>query len=51
MAPLPKIARKYELQGVRYTLYEDGSIDAEAPNGRYRFASLDELRAFLEKKN
>lgn len=48
---LPKIMRRYESQGVRYTLYDDGSIDAESPNGRFRFASLEELRDFLEKRN
>jgi hypothetical protein len=48
---LPKIMRRYESQGVRYTLYDDGSIDAESPNGRFRFGSLEELREFLEKKD
>ena len=51
VADLPKIMRKYESQGVNYTLYEDGSIDADSNSGRFRFASLDELRTFLEQKN
>ncbi len=51
LADLPKIMRKYESQGVSYTLYEDGSIDADSTSGRFRFASLDELRIFLEKKS
>ncbi|MDP2357108.1 MAG: hypothetical protein Q8M31_13750 [Beijerinckiaceae bacterium] len=51
LADLPKITRKYESQGVSYTLYEDGSIDADSTSGRFRFASLDELRVFLEKKS
>ncbi len=51
IADLPKIMRKYESQGVSYTLYEDGSIDADSSAGRFRFASLDELRAFLEPKS
>jgi len=45
-----RIARRYESQGVRYSLYEDGSIDAETDTGTYRFGSLTELRAFLDKR-
>ena len=50
VADLPRVVRRYESQGVRYTLYDNGSIDADSPTGRYRFASLDELKEFLEKK-
>jgi len=32
-----------------YTLYVDGSIEAELPQGTLRFASIDDLRAHLEK--
>jgi hypothetical protein len=32
-----------------YTLYVDGSIEAELPQGTVRFASVDALRAHLEK--
>jgi len=32
-----------------YTLYVDGSIEAELPQGTVRFASIHELRAHLEK--
>jgi hypothetical protein len=28
-------------------MYADGSIRADTPNGRYRFNSLDELKAFI----
>jgi hypothetical protein len=49
-ADLPRVVRRYESQGVRYILYDDGSIDADSSAGRFRFASLDELREFLEKK-
>lgn len=48
--PEGRIARRYESQGVRYSLYEDGSIDAETDTGTYRFGSLVELRAFLDKR-
>jgi len=45
-----RIARRYESQGVRYSLYEDGSIDAETETGVFRFGSLTELRAFLDQR-
>ena len=31
-----------------YTMYADGSIDAETAHGVYRFASMDELKRFIE---
>jgi hypothetical protein len=37
------------VDGLAYTLYADGSIAAELPDGRRRFASIDELRAHLEQ--
>jgi hypothetical protein len=32
-----------------YTLYTDGSIEAELPQGTLRFGSLDELRDYLAR--
>jgi hypothetical protein len=37
------------VDGMAYTLYADGSIEAELPEGTVRFASIDELRDHLEK--
>jgi hypothetical protein len=37
------------VDGMGYTLYVDGSIEAELPQGTLRFASIDELRSHLEK--
>lgn len=37
------------VDGLAYTLYADGSIAAELPEGRRRFGSIDELRAHLEQ--
>jgi hypothetical protein len=37
------------VDGMGYTLYVDGSIEAELPQGTLRFASIHELRAHLEK--
>jgi hypothetical protein len=37
------------VDGMAYTLYSDGSIEAELPSGTLRFASINELRQHLEK--
>lgn len=37
------------IDGMAYTLYTDGSIEAELPQGTMRFASIEALRAHLEK--
>ena len=37
------------IDGMAYTLYVDGSIEAELPQGTVKFASVDALRAHLEK--
>jgi hypothetical protein len=37
------------IEGMAYTLYADGSIEADLPQGTLRFASVDELRAHLEQ--
>ncbi|MBM6592418.1 hypothetical protein [Microvirga pudoricolor] len=31
----------------RYVMFSDGSIEAETPQGNFRFASLDELKEFI----
>ena len=37
------------VDGMAYTLYSDGSIEAQLPQGTLRFASINELRSHLEK--
>ncbi|MPZ56946.1 MAG: hypothetical protein GEU91_10720 [Rhizobiales bacterium] len=37
------------VDGMAYTLYSDGSIEAELPTGMIRFESISELRMHLEK--
>ena len=37
------------VDGMSYTLYVDGSIEAELPQGTLRFASINDLREHLEK--
>ena len=39
------------IDGMAYTLYSDGSIEADMPQGTMRFASVIELRAYLEKSS
>jgi len=36
--------------GMAYSLYSDGSIEAQMPEGMMRFASIDELRAHLDQR-
>jgi hypothetical protein len=45
----PAILGQYEASGARYTMYVDGTIDAETPHGVYRFESMEELKRFLER--
>jgi len=39
------------VDGMAYTLYVDGSIEAELPQGTVRFASIDELRSHLQNSS
>ena len=39
------------VDGMAYTLYVDGSIEAELPQGTVRFASIHELRNHLAKNS
>jgi hypothetical protein len=54
--PLPEdepravaILKSGVVDGMGYTLYVDGSIEAELPQGTLRFASINELRSHLEQ--
>jgi hypothetical protein len=38
------------VDGMAYSLYSDGSIEAQMPEGMMRFASIDELRAHLDQR-
>ncbi|GJD34572.1 hypothetical protein [Methylobacterium aerolatum] len=39
---------RYSSEGNTYVMFDDGSIEADTPKGRYTFASLDELKAFVD---
>ena len=38
------------VDGMAYSLYSDGSIEAQMPEGMMRFNSIDELRAHLDQR-
>jgi hypothetical protein len=38
------------VDGMAYSLYSDGSIEAQMPEGMMRFASIEELRAHLDQR-
>jgi hypothetical protein len=38
------------VDGMAYSLYSDGSIEAQMPEGMMRFSSIDELRAHLDQR-
>jgi hypothetical protein len=46
-APSAQIYKSGVIDGMAYTLYVDGSIEAELPQGRIRFASVEELQKYL----
>ena len=46
-APEVSILKSGVIDGMAYTVYTDGSIEAELPQGVLRFASIDELRTYL----
>ena len=48
--PAPAITGRYSAGGVSYILFVDGSIEAETPQGVFRFASFGELKTFIEKR-
>jgi hypothetical protein len=50
--PDPKpvtILKSGVIDGMAYTLYTDGSIEAQLPSGLMRFSSIEDLRTYLER--
>ncbi|CAL76517.1 conserved hypothetical protein; putative signal peptide [Bradyrhizobium sp. ORS 278] len=50
-APAASIIKSGVVDGMAYSLYSDGSIEAQMPEGMMRFASIDELRTHLEGRS
>lgn len=49
--PEPAIVGRYSSGDTNYLMFADGSIEAQTPEGVMRFASLTELKRFVEKRN
>ena len=49
--PAPTIIGRYSSGGSDFTLYSDGSIDAQTDEGIFHFASMADLRAHIEAQN
>ena len=49
-APTPAEVGRYNAGGATYVMFSDGSIEAETDTGAYRFASMAELRDFIEHR-
>jgi hypothetical protein len=47
----PAILKSGVIDGMPYTLYADGSIEAQLPHGTVRFGSITELRAHIENNS
>jgi hypothetical protein len=48
--PAVTVLKSGVVDGMAYSLYSDGSIEAQMPEGMMRFASIDELRSHLEQR-
>ena len=48
--PAVTVIKSGVVDGMAYSLYSDGSIEAQMPEGMLRFASLDALRVHLEQR-
>ncbi len=49
-APEVTVLKSGVVDGMAYSLYSDGSIEAQMPEGMMRFASIDELRTHLDQR-
>jgi hypothetical protein len=46
-APAATVFKSGVIDGMAYTLYTDGSIEAELPQGKVRFGTVEELQGYL----
>jgi len=49
--PEPAVVGRYSSGDTNYLMFADGSIEAQTPEGVMRFASLTELKRFVEKRD
>jgi hypothetical protein len=50
-SPAGTVYRSGVIDGMAYSLFMDGSIEAELPTGRVKFTTIDELQQYLVGKN
>ncbi|MBV8696953.1 DUF308 domain-containing protein [Bradyrhizobium sp.] len=50
-ADQPTVVKSGAVDGMAYSLFSDGSIEAQMPEGMMRFGSIEELRAHLEQRS
>jgi hypothetical protein len=49
--PAVTVLKSGVVDGMAYSLYSDGSIEAQMPEGMMRFDSIAELRTHLDQRN
>jgi len=45
------VVGQHESGGSRYIMYDDNSIDAETPHGRFHFSSIEEMKAYIAQSS
>jgi hypothetical protein len=48
--PAPHEVGRYVVRGTEYAIFSDGAIEAETGQGRRRFGSMAEFRAYVEAR-
>jgi hypothetical protein len=49
-APPPTLVGRYGAGGANYSIFSDGSIEAETEQGAFKFASMGDFKAFIAAK-
>ncbi len=47
----PTVVGRYESGGATYVLFSDGTIEVETETGTHRFASMEELKAYIDQQD
>jgi hypothetical protein len=50
VVPEPSVIGRYEAEGTAYLMFSDGSIEAQSEAGVFHFASMAELKTYIESK-
>ena len=48
--PPPTLVGRYSAGGANYSIFSDGSIEAETDQGAFKFGSMTEFKAFIAAK-